>query len=244
MFGVGDVIRKLRKDRQLTIEELADKAGVGKMTLLHLENDNRDVRGSTINKVAAALGFPNAGGLYALIPKLERDLGDHTIGVPVVEAERQDVDVRHGYELDSIPVIAEGEATPAGLQWTNTVTRHVVIEYMDRPPDVDDPEAYGLMVIGDSMQPMLYRGYRVIASPRTPIEDGTTVYVQLVTGERLIKVAYREETGWRLESMNRQYEPKHVTDDAVEAIHRIVSVNLTKPGRRVIDEQTGKRLRG
>jgi transcriptional regulator with XRE-family HTH domain len=244
MFGVGDVIRKLREERKWTLDDLAEKAGVGKMTLSHLENENRDPRGSTINKVAAALGFQNAGGLYALVPKMERDLSDHAVAsVPVVEAERDNTEVGKGYELDSIPVLLEGEATPGGMQWTNTVSKHAVIEYMDRPQDLDDPDAYGLMVVGDSMQPILYRGYRVIASPNTPIEDGNAVYVQLLTGERLIKIAYREVEGWRLESLNRKYDPRPVTDDQIEAIHRIVSVNLTKPGRRVIDEQTGKRLK-
>jgi phage repressor protein C with HTH and peptisase S24 domain len=245
MFGVGDVVRKLRKERGLTLDGLAELAGVGKMTLMHLENENRDPRGSTINKVAKALGLRDAGGLFALVPQLESDLPDHTgTGVPVVEAERDHTDVGKGYELDSIPVLLEGEATPGGMQWTNTVSKHAVIEYMDRPPDLDDPDAYGLMVVGDSMQPILYRGYRVIASPNTPIEDGNTVYVQMLTGERLIKIAYRDGDGWRLESLNRKYDPKPVKDDQIEAIHRIVSVNLTKPGRRVIDEQTGKRIRG
>lgn len=68
MFGIGDVVKKLREAKEWTLDDLAAKSGVNRMTLSHLENENRDPRGSTISKVATALGFPNAGGLYSLLP--------------------------------------------------------------------------------------------------------------------------------------------------------------------------------
>lgn len=157
------------------------------------------------------------------------------------EAIEDAVDVKSGYEPDSIPVIAEGEATPFGLHWTTTIMRHAAIEYIARPHDVTDPDAYGILVIGDSMEPVYRKGQRLIVAPGDPVEDGDDVYVQLSDGSRLIKTAYRINNGWRLESVNQAYAPREVSREEIEAIHPIVWAKRKIPGRRVIDDQTGRR---
>ena len=68
VFKVGDVVRRLRKDRGWTQDELAQKAGgINKETINRIEAGS-DVRLNTLLKVAEALGvvperlFPGGPG--------------------------------------------------------------------------------------------------------------------------------------------------------------------------------------
>jgi len=54
-FHVGDVIRKLRQDRNWTVEDLARKAGVNKMTVSGIERGESNYRRQTLELIAAAL---------------------------------------------------------------------------------------------------------------------------------------------------------------------------------------------
>src|SRR5579863_93503 len=184
---VGQRIRAARERLSLSQEELGVRAGgLNKETINRIElGSNTTIE--TLQKVAEQIGMTIA----ERFSEDERDLARHTGPVSTIDAELDVADIRTGYEADAIPVIAEGEATPHGLIWTNTVVRHVVIEHIARPYDVDDKDAYGLLVIGDSMEPTFRKGHRLIVSPNSPIDDGDEVYAQLASGERLIKLAFR-----------------------------------------------------
>jgi transcriptional regulator with XRE-family HTH domain len=55
VFHVGDVIRKLRRERKWKVEQLARAAGVAKMTVSAIER-GANYRRDTIDQLAAALG--------------------------------------------------------------------------------------------------------------------------------------------------------------------------------------------
>lgn len=55
-FGLGDVVRKVREQRQLTLRALAALAGVNYSAAGRLENDPDKSERRTIERVAAALG--------------------------------------------------------------------------------------------------------------------------------------------------------------------------------------------
>jgi transcriptional regulator with XRE-family HTH domain len=52
---IGDRLRDLRKRRLLTQEQLADRSGVGIATIVRVERNQVEPRGSTIRKLAVAL---------------------------------------------------------------------------------------------------------------------------------------------------------------------------------------------
>jgi phage repressor protein C with HTH and peptisase S24 domain len=143
--------------------------------------------------------------------------------MPKIEAEREDADTYAGYTPHDIPVIAEGEASPQGeVFWDNSHPLIEADEWMSRPPEVKDTRAYAVKVRGDSMVPAYRPGMRLIVSPTIPVTSGARVYVELQGGERLIKVARRQKHGWILESLNQAYEPRFITDDDVQTMHKIV----------------------
>jgi len=52
---IGDRLRDLRKRRLLTQEQLAERSGVGIATIVRIERNQVEPRGSTIRKLAEAL---------------------------------------------------------------------------------------------------------------------------------------------------------------------------------------------
>ncbi len=53
---IGDRLRDLRKRRLLTQEQLAARSGVGVATIIRIERNQVEPRGSTIRKLAETLG--------------------------------------------------------------------------------------------------------------------------------------------------------------------------------------------
>lgn len=56
-FSIGDVIRKLRIARELTILDLARRARISKVTLSGIEHNSSNARPSRVARVLAALGL-------------------------------------------------------------------------------------------------------------------------------------------------------------------------------------------
>jgi transcriptional regulator with XRE-family HTH domain len=56
VFHVGDVIRKLRRERKWKVETLAKEAGVAKMTVSSIERGASNYRRDTLDRIAKALG--------------------------------------------------------------------------------------------------------------------------------------------------------------------------------------------
>jgi transcriptional regulator with XRE-family HTH domain len=67
----GRVVRRARRDRELSQEALAAEAGLGAKHLSEIERANRDPRLTTILKLASALGL-TAGELLTLYDEQQR----------------------------------------------------------------------------------------------------------------------------------------------------------------------------
>ena len=52
---IGANLRKVREDKLLTQQEVADAAGIGLSSIVRIENDKTEPRFSTSRKIAAAL---------------------------------------------------------------------------------------------------------------------------------------------------------------------------------------------
>lgn len=65
-WHVGDVVRRLREDRDWKQAVLAEKAGVHLATVVRVES-GEDTKSRTIDKIARAFGL-NVSQLYGLVP--------------------------------------------------------------------------------------------------------------------------------------------------------------------------------
>lgn len=207
----GYNVRIRRRRLRLGQVELAELAGVNKNTITAIEDGRGSTR--TITQVLVALEQQER----------ERGLAPLADGAIDDEAEPTDADVSD-YTPDDIPVIYEGEASPQGtLFWDNEGKLKSDIERrISRPRDITDPKAYGVLVRGDSMVPRYMPGETLIVSPNAVVKSGTFAYVELLSGERLIKRVHRQPGGWNLESLNAAYAPRFVPQSDVGVIHKIM----------------------
>lgn len=90
-------------------------------------------------------------------------------------------------------------------------------------PDVADPNAYGLEISGDSMEPVYRDGDLVVVSPAAPIRRGDRVVLRSNGGEVMAKqLARRSARRVELRSLNPSF-PDYVFElGEVAWIHRII----------------------
>ncbi len=123
---------------------------------------------------------------------------------------------------DSIPLVAEGSAAPAGTPRKRGAPPPGQIErWIPRPRDVD-ASAYGVHVRGDSMAPAYLPNTIAIVSPDRRLQDGDEAYVQLAPDERLIRLVRKTRGGYVLESYNHAYPARVVTRKEVLSMHVIL----------------------
>jgi transcriptional regulator with XRE-family HTH domain len=224
-WTLGDTLRWLRDERDWSQKDLADRAGVGLRTVIRMEGkDGANYEMVSIEAVAGAFGL-SAPALLAFTPFVARDAGREVD--PEHEADHLSLDVYDGYVKNDLPVIAEGEASFQGeLFWDASEGRPLIEaeEWTSRPFDLKDPKAYAIKVRGDSMLPVFAPGMLLIVSPNAHVKakQGDNAYVQLHSGERLIKRVRKQAGGWILESYNRAYDTRFVPVDEVGSVHRIV----------------------
>jgi len=86
----------------------------------------------------------------------------------------------------------------------------------------DDPNAYGLKVLGDSMHPRIKNGEYVLIEPNKVFCAGDEVMVKTVNGQAMIKeFIYQRDGMYRFDSVNQAHAPIHLPEEAIEKIHLV-----------------------
>lgn len=124
---------------------------------------------------------------------------------------------------DIIPVVAEGDALPDGIAWEEREqARPAVLEWLSRPGDLVDPNAYGIRIRGDSMLPAFRPNMIAIVSPALAVRAGDEVYVELASGECLVRLLHTSRKGYILRPYNPAHHVRLVGQSEIEAMHVIV----------------------
>lgn len=92
-------------------------------------------------------------------------------------------------------------------------------------PDVDDPDAFALVVCGDSMLPAYREGDIVFFSPTAKVEDGCDCCVRLEPDhETTFKRVYFDEDAQtvRLQPLNPKFAPQTLPREQVAGVYRAV----------------------
>lgn len=89
----------------------------------------------------------------------------------------------------------------------------------------DDPNAYALKVVGDSMQPRIRSGEYVLIEPNKPFMSGDEVLVKTHCGRAMIKqLMYRRDGEVRLLSVNDAHPPITLLETEIEKIHFVGAI--------------------
>ena len=123
-----------------------------------------------------------------------------------------------------IAVVAEGDALLNGTTWDECEQqRPAVLGWLSRPGDlISDPSAYGIRIRGDSMLPAFRPNQIAIMSPELEARDGDEVYVQLASGECLVRLLHTSTNGYILQPYNPAHHARLVEQGEIEAMHVIV----------------------
>jgi phage repressor protein C with HTH and peptisase S24 domain len=88
-------------------------------------------------------------------------------------------------EKGLIPVVGLAQAGP-GIFSEEDYPAGVADEYISRPHGITDPQAFGIIIIDDSMNPAYYHHQRVLCSPNVEIHVRARCVIGLKSGERIV----------------------------------------------------------
>ena len=221
-MSLGRNIKRLRWEAGLhTQKALADLLGVPQPRVSDWENDRYAVL-ETLTLVRIAKGLrcsldellDGVDPDYDRIRQADRD--------PAVDPSRAGSPLG---ALADIPVVAEGDAVPAGLA-RGRAEQPGIVQWVSRPGDLRDPNAYGVRIRSDSMLPAYRPNTIAIVTPGRRVQDGDEVYAQLGSGERLIRLLRAVQGGCVLLSYNLAYSPIVLRRKDIRALDVVVSSRL------------------
>lgn len=94
-----------------------------------------------------------------------------------------------------------------------------------RCPDLHDPNAFAVRVIGDSMEPRFHQGDIVVFSPAAEVRNGDDCFVRFTQPHETTfkRVFFETDHKVRLQPRNEQYSPTIMDGKRIDGIYRAVS---------------------
>ena len=215
-MSLGQNIKRLRWEAGLhTQKALADLLGVPQPQVSDWENDRYAVLETlTLVKIAKGLRCSVDQLLAGVDPDYDRVRG----AVAGAETLRGGSAVAPSAE---IPVIAEGDAIPdRGHEYNRE--KVAMLHWTARPGSVQDQDAYGIRIRGDSMLPAHRPSMIAIVSPSVRAQDGDEVYAQLGSGECMVRLVHTVQGGFMLQSYNPAYAARFVKSKDIRTMHVIL----------------------
>ena len=226
-MSVGKNIKRLRTVMGLrTQKALADLLGVPPSQVSDWENDR--------------FAVPEVSGLIKLAKALHCSVDELLAGVdPDYDRIRENgaVGAVPARPWTDIAVVAEGDALPDGNAWGER--EQARLEWLSRPGDLVDPNAYGVRICSDSMLPAFRPNMVAIVSPALAVRDGDEVYVQLASGECLVRLLHTSGNGCVLQPYNPAHHARLVRQSEIEAVHVIVYSRSIGPDDHAGDVDVG-----
>lgn len=194
MTNMGNIIKRLRIENNMTLEQLGDKVGVGKSTVRKWENGMiANMRRDKIAKIADVFNVSpsyligwdnNVGPINGTKHKAP--------GVTINVLGR----VAAGVPIEAIEDIIDTEEISAELASTG--------------------DFFGLQIHGDSMEPRMYEGDVVIVRQQDDAESGEVIIAMVNGDEATCKRLKKYDGGIMLLSNNPRYEPIVFTNEEIE----------------------------
>ena len=250
---LGQIIRKRRNQLNITLDEVSLKVGFSKPYLSTIEtgkvkNPPSDL---LLRKLEQVLKFEP--GILRHIANLDRMPADVRQQFEQYQAENrkwrnivknimeksgqaEGIDTmlaQSDLEVESeTPTVSPGKLIPI----INKVAAGYPVDFDDleypagfaddyvRCPDIDDPNAFAVRVIGDSMEPSFVQGDIVIFSPATEVRSGDDCFVRFTMPHETTfkRVFFEQDNKVRLQPRNEKYAPIIVEGKRINGLYRAV----------------------
>ncbi|MFA5292424.1 MAG: S24 family peptidase [Phycisphaerae bacterium] len=252
-MSLGQIIRKRRHELNITLDEVSAKTGFSKPYLSTIETGKvKNPPGDKLLRgLEEALQF--APGTLRHTANLDRMPADVRQQFEAYESENQrwrklvrnlvdkkvkgteinDMLAKNDLQIDDkISKTEPGRLIPI----INRVAAGYPVDFDDlqypagfaddyvRCPDIDDPQAFGVRVIGDSMEPRFLQGDIVIFSPAVEVRSGDDCFVRLATPHETTfkRVFFEADNIVRLQPRNEKYSPMVVEGSRINGLYRAV----------------------
>ncbi|MGK8440709.1 XRE family transcriptional regulator [Ectopseudomonas hydrolytica] len=239
METLGQRLKRLRKAKGMSQQALAEECGWASQSRIgNYEADLRAPSLSDLLLIAPALGVSLAElagsdewtGAYGVQVQVKNHQVRESVGAETIEAGT----AKEG----AVPVVGNAKLGTDGY-----------FEAVDFPVGhgdgyllihSDDPNAYGLKVLGDSMHPRIKNGEYVLIEPNKVFTSGDEVMVKTKDGQAMIKeFIYLRDGMYRFDSVNQSHQPIHLPEDAIDKIHLVGGI--LKSSRFTHDYHTARK---
>lgn len=193
----------IRKKKNITQQELADKTNIERSTISRIENGEIDTSIDNAIKIANALEIP----LEEIIAK---DLRFDNISPVIIDKD-----------VIKIPVLG---VIPAGMP---IEAIEDVLDYEEIPKDwcKGGKEFFGLLIKGDSMFPKYIDNDVVIFEKTNDFNNGDECAVMVNGDDCTFKKVLKHDQGLTLQPLNSAYEIKLYSNEDIEKLPiRIIGV--------------------
>ncbi len=249
-MSLGEIIRKKRLQQGMTLDELSHRCGYSKPYLSTIETSKvkNPPSDKLLQKLERLLDFE--AGILLHIAHLARTAPDIRDGYEHSEAENkrlrhfikrlmqgdqvdlENLNLQNDIEHSSMRSSAAGRLVPiinrveAGYpQEFNDLDYPVgVADDYVRCPDLHDPNAFAVRVVGDSMEPKFCEGDIVVFSPAAEVHNGDDCFVRFkMPHETTFKrIFFENDNTIRLQPRNERYSPFIIKGKRVNGIYRAV----------------------
>lgn len=201
MTKFGDQLRKLRRERGMSQEDLAKLLGTSKQVISRYETGQRSPKITVASDYAMKLGIP--------LSELEGSSDSHVESQFPLPSNLIPIAQMPHHRVPLIGSVAAGEPIIADQQYD---------VYVDSPDQAD----YALTIEGDSMEPLYQNGDVVYIKCQDDVDDGR-IAVVLLDDSAALQHIYHAQDGLLLVSENAKYPPRLVSFSEYDVI-RILGI--------------------
>ena len=219
---LGHSIKKIRKQKKLTQEDLSALTGFKQNTISNHENGKRSLDEVDINIYAQALGISpkelfeiykdNDNDINIIYDQLnsERQIKVYDYATEQLNEQNNVINMSDYIqeETDWYEVKFYGSVSAGTGLYLDDEQVETISFGSDMVPNGTD---FCLKVNGDSMEPMFHNGDYVFIKRETEFRNGTIGAV-IVNGEAYLKKLYITDNSIKLVSLNKKYQDITVTD--------------------------------
>jgi len=251
-MSLGQIIRDKREALKLTLDEVSRRVGFSKPYLSTIETSKvkNPPSDELLTRLERTLGFES--GLLLHIAHLERMPSDVRGIYESREAENQKlrqalrklVGKHKNKSIESLLAGTKQEAAVAKsglapgrvIPIINRVAAGYPTDFSDleypvgvaedyvRCPDLHDPNAFAVRVVGDSMEPRFHEGDIVVFSPSLEVRSGDDCFIRFTQPHETTfkRVFFESNHKIRLQPRNEQYSPTIMDGRRIDGIYRAV----------------------
>lgn len=253
-MSLGQIIRKKRESLHLTLDQVAAVTGFSKPYLSTIETGRvkNPPSDKLLRKLEEHLKFET--GHLQHIAHVERMPADVRQDYEAIDAENRQYKqilkdiIRHRLEpdklgqllnqcdIDTMADVSEKDKPGQLVPIINKVPAGYPAEFDDmgypvgfaddyvRCPDIHDPNAFAVRVVGNSMQPKFAEGDVVIFSPKADVQNGDDCFVRLTNPhETTFKRVFSAPDGkMRLQPRNELHAPIMIDSSRINGLYRAV----------------------